>query len=50
MLLKKTSSVQEKKETVEKRQNQGKKIKFFIFKSNFLYDGTKKWTPQTRFF
>ena len=40
--LKKVSCVQDKVETVEKRQNQCKKIKFFVFKSNFLYDGDKK--------
>ena len=37
------SCVQDKVETVEKRQNKCKKIKFFIFKSNSLYDGAKKW-------
>ena len=45
----KNSCVQDKMETVEKRQNQCKKIKSFIFKSNFLYDGAKKWPPQPRF-
>ena len=43
------SCVQDKVETVEKRQNQCKKIKFFIFKSNFLYDGAKKWPPNLGF-
>ena len=46
MLLKKNSCVQDKVETVENRQNQCKKIKFFIFKSNFSYDGAKKWPPN----
>ena len=32
----KNSCVQDKVETVEKRQNQCKKIKFFIFKSKFF--------------
>ena len=45
----KNSCVQDKVETVEKRQNQCNKIKFFIFKSNFLYDGAKKWPPNLGF-
>ena len=49
MLLKKSSCVQDKVETVEKRENQCKKIKFFIFKSNSLYDGAKKWPPNLGF-
>ena len=45
----KNSCVQDKVETVEKWQNQCKKIKFFIFKSNSLYDGAKKWPPNLGF-
>ena len=32
-----------------KRDKISEKIKFFIFESNFLYDGAEKWPPNLGF-
>ena len=45
MLLKKIAVCKIKWKQLKRDKISAKKIKLFIFKSNSLYDGAKKWPP-----